>query len=218
MDHKHGSTCGGDVRLQTPQVVAAAEDLARYLLHHGVPERLAHTQAVAGRAELLAAATTAEQAPFLVAAAWLHDIGYHPVLRQTGFHPLNGALHLKRAGWPAAMCDLVAHHSGSRFVAAVRHLDNELETFTFVEDELTDALTVADQTAGPNGHPMTVDQRIEDMLSRHGPDSPNARAHPRRGPYLVQAARRVATRLENAGIGAAQHRIFGSGHLAGRHG
>ena len=27
----------------------------------------------------------------LVAAAWLHDIGYAPGLVQTGFHPLDGA-------------------------------------------------------------------------------------------------------------------------------
>jgi hypothetical protein len=207
MDQENGLMSAVDVRLQTPQVVIAAEDLARYLLQ-AEPERLAHTEAVAARAQLLTAATTAEQAPLLVAAAWLHDIGYHPVLRQTGFHPLDGALHLKRAGWLTAMCDLVAHHSGSRFVAAVRQLDDELETFTFVENELTDALTVADQTAGPSGHLMTVNQRIEDMLSRHSPDSPNARAHPHRGPYLVRAAKRVAIRLENAGIGPAQHRIF----------
>jgi hypothetical protein len=202
-----GSARTVDVRLQTPQVVATAEDLARYLLTNE-PERLAHTKAVADRAQLFTAATSAEQAPFLVAAAWLHDIGYHPSLRETGFHPLDGALHLQRAGWPSPMCDLVAHHSGSRFVAAARQLDTELSVFAFVEDEVTDALTVADQTAGPNGRLMTVPERIQDMLTRHGPDSPNARAHPDRGPYLLAAAHRVAARLERAGVGPRQHGIF----------
>jgi hypothetical protein len=207
MGRGRGSAPAVDERLQMPQVVAAAEDLARYLLT-SEPERLAHSEAVAARAQLFTAATSAEQAPFLVAAAWLHDIGYHPSLKETGFHPLDGALHLQRAGWPAPMCDLVAHHSGSRFVAAARQLDKELSAFTFVEDEVSDALTVADQTAGPNGHLMTVQERIQDMLTRHGPDSPNARAHPRRGPYLIAAAHRVAARLEGAGVGPGQHRIF----------
>ena len=65
-----------------------------------------------------------------MAAAWLHDIGYAPGLQQTGFHPIDGALHLRSAGWPDAMCDLVAHHSGSRFVAAARHLAAELGSDT----------------------------------------------------------------------------------------
>ena len=41
--------------LQQPQVVAQAEDLARYLLSTE-PERLAHSEAVADRAQLLSAA------------------------------------------------------------------------------------------------------------------------------------------------------------------
>jgi hypothetical protein len=49
---------------------------------------------------------------------------------------------------------------------------------------LADALTYADQTTGPNGEPMTIEARISDMLRRHGPNSPNAKVHPERGPYL----------------------------------
>jgi len=205
---------GGDPRqppvapeLQLPQMVDQAADLAGYILVAD-PERLRHSEAVALRAEFLTLAVTADQAPFLVAAAWLHDIGYAPGLRQTGFHPIDGALHLRAAGWLAAMSDLVAHHSGSRFVAAVRQLDGELAPFGHQDDPLTDALTVADQTAGPRGRSMTVEERIADMLARHGPDSPNARAHRHRGPYLRAAARRVADRLEATGINPAEHRIF----------
>jgi hypothetical protein len=35
----------------------------------------------------------------LVAAAWLHDVGYAPELAVTGFHPLDGAQHLEAAGF-----------------------------------------------------------------------------------------------------------------------
>jgi hypothetical protein len=45
---------------------------------------------------------------------------------------------------------------------------------------------------------MTVDQRLADMLERHGPDSPNARAHEEREPYILAAVARVAARLERA--------------------
>ena len=75
----------------------------------------------------------------------------------------------------------MAHHSGSRFVAVVRRLESDLTEFPFTEDEVSDALTVADQTVGPGGVPMIITERIADMLRRHGPDSPNALAHARAG-------------------------------------
>ena len=92
---------------------------------------------------------------------------------------------------PAEAASLVAHHSGARFVAGVRSLDQQLSTFEFSESAISDALTTADQTIGPNGRPMTLDERMEDMLRRHGLDSPNARAHAQRVPYLRQAVRRT---------------------------
>ena len=55
---------------------------------------------------------------------------------------------------------------------------------------------------------MTVPKRLADMLARHGPDSPNARAHPQRQPYLLGAAARVVRRLEHAGIARDQHWIL----------
>ena len=198
---------GPDPRLQTPQVVDLAGDLARYVLHEH-PERIRHTEGVVERAKLLTVAVPADHAPLLVAAAWLHDIGYAQTLRRTGFHPLDGALALRDLGWPAEVCTLVAHHSGARYVAAVRDLQDQLEPFSFQQDLLSDAVTVADQTAGPNGVAMSITERMDDMLARHGSDSPNAQAHPRRGPYLLSAAARVATRMQQAGIAPGRHGIF----------
>ena len=184
-----------DERLQLPQMVAVAADLTRYLLDSD-PDRLAHSQAVARRAEVLNLVVEPKYAPLLVAAAWLHDIGYAPGLRDTGFHPIDGARHLQTIGWPPAICNLVAHHSGARFVARILHLDRELEAYPFSQDAVSDALTVADQTIGPKGQAMTLDERMSDMLKRHGPNSPNALAHPQREPYIRAAAMRVAARLE----------------------
>ena len=119
-------------RLQTPQLVDAAADIAHYILR-GAPERLEHSRGVAERAMFLTLAVEDDQAPLLVAAAWLHDIGYGPGLKTTGFHPLDGAQHLRAVGWPELVCGLVAHHSGSRFVAHVRGLDDLLAEFEYQE-------------------------------------------------------------------------------------
>ncbi len=97
------------------------------------------------------------------------------------------------------MYDLVAHHSGSRFVAHVRGLDDRMREFEFVEDPLSDALTVADNTTGPDGTITTIEERLSEKLKRHGPDSWAARANPERDDYIRAAARRVAHRLAAVG-------------------
>ena len=196
-----------DVQWQLPQLVDAAADLTRYILADN-PERLRHSEAVAARAKLLTAAVDDDQASFPVAAAWLHDIGYAPGLIQTGFHPIDGARHLRATGWPPRIvrpCGPPLRKPVRRHRAAARRRDRRVR---LPGGPHTDALTVADQTAGPNGRSMTVNERIRDMLDRHGPGSPNVRAHARREPYLVSAAQRVADRLDASGIGPAEHGIF----------
>jgi len=173
--------------------VDQAEQVARAVLAE-LPERWQHTAGVAGRAAELAGAL-GENPEVLVAAAWLHDIGYGEAARDTGFHPLDGARYLDRHGWPARISALVAHHSGACYVAEVRDLRDALRAYPREESPLADALTYADQTVGPAGRPMPVRQRISDMLRRHGPHSPNAVAHRLRGPYLLALAHRVEHRL-----------------------
>ena len=53
-----------------------------------------------------------------MAAATLHDVGYSPRIAQTGFHPLDGALHLRSIGLSERLCSLVAHHSEADMLAA----------------------------------------------------------------------------------------------------
>jgi len=189
------------------KMVAAAADLTRHTLDADL-NRLKHSEAVARRAEFFTITVDPESAPLLVAAAWLHDIGYAPELCDTGYHPIDGARYLQSVGWPPAICNLVAHHSGARFVARVVKLDRELDSYPFSQDTLSDALTVADQTIGPRGEAMTVDERMRDMLRRHGPSSPNALAHPVRGRYIRGAATRVAKRLERCGVDRTRHHII----------
>jgi hypothetical protein len=131
----------------------------------------------------------------LLVAAWLHDIGYSPRLHRTGFHPLDGANFLAHQGWPIRLASLVAHHSGARFVAAELKLLTQLDGFADERSAVTDALGFADQTTGPQGQPMSVDERLRDALRRHGKDSPQAHAFPQRGPHLTAMVARVQKRL-----------------------
>lgn len=190
-------------------LVDAARELATRVLAED-PERLAHSAAVAGRARKLVATVPQSAVETLVAAGWLHDIGYSSQLRDTGFHPLDGANFLRREGWPEAVCTLVAHHSGSRFVARIHGLDDRLCEFEFTEDPPSDALAVADNTAGPNGTVMTVEERLRDKLARHGPDSPNARANPARRLHPRRRSQSGAARRRG---GLAVRRVTRAGRL-----
>ena len=165
--------------------VTQARHLARRLLRKQLPERWEHTRGVAARAVDVAVTVGQADRDVLVVACWLHDIGYSPGLRRTGFHPLDGGLYLRRHGWPDRVSALVAHHSGARFVPVERGFGDLMGEFEFEDSVVSDALTYADQTVGPHGRRMTVEYRIAEAITRHGPDSPNARARVDRVPSLL---------------------------------
>ncbi|MFF0818334.1 HD domain-containing protein [Rhodococcus sp. NPDC003318] len=187
----------GSTPAASSSIVTAAESLTHRLLDEN-RGRLHHCAGVAARARALTPTVAPDEGEILVAAAWLHDIGYSTRVRESGFHPLDGARYLRRHHWPALVCDLVAHHSGSRFVAVILDLTGALAEFTHREDALSDALTVADKTTGPDGAEIDLDARMRGMLSRHDPASPTARAHGEREPYFRAAFDRVEHRLKNA--------------------
>ena len=161
-------------------------------------KRWRHTAGVATRAAELASLLSLDR-EVLVAAAWLHDVGYAEPTRVTGFHPLDGARHLEQLSWPAPIVGLVAHHSGAWFVAAARGLAEELAAYPDEGGEISDALTYADQTVGPDGRRVSAARRYDEMLRRHGPASWNALVDPVRRPHLQAIAARVERRLTSAG-------------------
>ncbi|RFU19111.1 HD domain-containing protein [Geodermatophilus marinus] len=166
-----------------------------------VGDRWGHTRGVAARAAAAVAAVADADRPVLVAAAYLHDVGYAPDLSWSTFHPVDGARFLAQRGWPELVVGLVAQHSGARFVAAARGLSDLLEPFAddrFTTGPLADALTFADQTTAPDGSPVDAGTRLADMLRRHGPDSPNARCHHVRGPALLAAVAATERRISAA--------------------
>jgi hypothetical protein len=60
---------------------------------------------------------------------------------------------------------------------------------------LADALIYCDMTAGPQGQPMTVGQRLAEIGHRYGPDHVVSRALARSAPELVAAIDRVTRKL-----------------------
>jgi len=172
---------------------AAAEQTAARLLGP-LGNRWLHTVGVAQRAAELAEPLGLD-ADVLVAAAWLHDIGYARVATVTGFHPLDGAVYVVGQQWSMRIAGLVAHHSGARFVATARGLGRALSAYRDESSPMSDALTYADQTVGVTGQPVTVSERRVEMLRRHGSDSWNAKVDHLRGPYLRAMVARVERRL-----------------------
>lgn len=126
---------------------ARAESAA--ILAGTLPRRWNHVQHVAARALTLADLLAAD-AELVVAAAWLHDVGYAPDLAASGFHPLDGARYLRRQGADDRLCGLVAYHSAALVEAGMRGLAEDLQgEFTDEASPLTDALWWADLTTAP---------------------------------------------------------------------
>ncbi|MFJ1873012.1 HDIG domain-containing metalloprotein [Streptomyces chartreusis] len=177
--------------LDTPQ---GAAELAESLLPP-LGNRWLHTQAVAARASEASAAVSAEDRDLLIAAAWLHDIGYAPELRDTGFHPLDGARYLETQGAPSRLVRLVAHHSGAVYEAEQRGLTEELAVYEREDSAVLDALIYADMTTGPAGQSFDFDHRIDEILKRYEPGSEVHNAISKARPYLGEAVQRVQARL-----------------------
>lgn len=169
------------------------------LLSLALPRRWAHTKAVAAAAERLARVIAPRHTDDIVAAAWLHDIGYSPELVVTGFHPIDGARYAIGAGFPSNIASLIAHHTGAVIEARERGLSDQLAVFEFPVDEAELAiLSCADLCTGPDGAPVDPGERIAEVLQRYPADDPVHRAISTSGPVLVDQARLVLAAAETA--------------------
>ena len=169
----------------------SAQDLARSLLAgHG--SRWAHVQGVAARANEL------DVSEDVINAAWLHDIGYADLLRDTGMHAIDGALFLRREGWPEVICSLVARHTGAAIEAEERRLIEALDEFPDPPRELLDALTLCDLTVAPDGTASTIRERLDEILARYPQGHPVHDAVRRSRPHLELACRRAIGALDLA--------------------
>jgi putative nucleotidyltransferase with HDIG domain len=173
-----------------------ARGIAAGHLEAQLPRRWVHVQAVAAKADRIASAVADDDRDVLVAAGWLHDIGYAAALSATGFHPLDGARWLRGQGFDARVVTLVANHSAALIEATERGLAGELAT-EFPDDPspVADALWYCDMTTGPDGQDYEVEDRLREIRGRYGPDHIVTRFIVRAEPVLVAAVRRTEGRL-----------------------
>jgi hypothetical protein len=154
-----------------PWACAAAEQEIGEL-----PARWMHTLGVVRHAEVVAASgRLGADSETLVAAAYVHDIGYGSAVRRTGFHPLDGARHLRSLGYQR-VASLVAYHSSARWEARIIGLASDLAEFEREQSVVADALTYCDMTTGADGQQVTLSQRLDDIAARHGTESVAVRA------------------------------------------
>ena len=159
--------------MNSPQVTRARAVAESRLVV--LPDRFTHVRGVVAAANGLRAQFDAASGDCLVAAAWLHDIGYAPSVRSTGFHPVDGAIFARREGFDELVVSLVAFHSGAPAEARERGI-NGLSAFSVPPQQLLDALTFCDLTTGPDGSAVSPRDRLHEVLQRYGPDDPVHRA------------------------------------------
>jgi hypothetical protein len=170
-----------------------AEKEARRLLEP-LGDRWKHTQGVAERAREVAAALDPSEAEVLVAAAYLHDVGYAPDLRRTGFHPLDGARFARDSGHER-LAGLVAYHCSAQAEARELGLQDELAEFADERSVLSRALTYCDMTTDADGQRVEPEERIRGIRERYGRDSLEVRALEHATPALLDDVRVVESML-----------------------
>jgi hypothetical protein len=170
---------------------AASELAAGHL--GDVGRRWMHVQGVGQLAEALA--VQGRVSAEVLAAAWLHDLGYAPSVARTGFHPLDGARFLQDHGISPRIVALVAHHTGAKFEAEERGFVDEFDELPAPSNDDLDALTLLDLVVGPSGERTTPERRIDEVLARYGPEDPVHRAVTRSRPSLLASAERARARL-----------------------
>jgi len=160
-----------------------------------MPRRLAHVGGVAAAAQRVVEQRGVKYADQIVAAAWLHDIGYAPSIKDTGFHPVDGARFVQDAGFPELVVSLVAFHTGARIEAEERGLSADLAAFTEPGQEPLDVLIFSDMTTSPDGAPIAAPERIAEILARYPEADPVHRAVSRSAPDLLDSVSRVEALL-----------------------
>jgi len=177
-----------------------AEEIARKLLEIPLPRRWEHTQGVAARARSLAP-ILGDDADLLEAAAWLHDIGYSPEIAVTDFHPLDGARYLRDIQHAdETLCRFVANHSCAIIEAKERGLADELaREFPPGDQVLNDALIYCDMTTTPDGKPISVHDRLAEIVKRYGPNHVVTHVTITARPHLVSSVQRISRGLSAAG-------------------
>jgi HD superfamily phosphodiesterase len=174
-------------------IVKWAEQKSQELLAP-LGNRWLHVQGVVKRAYEIKHLFSEKDWQTLIAAAYLHDIGYAPSLQITGFHPLDGAYYLQKHH-QERLASLVAYHSEAQFEAQLRGLASELATFPREHSDVADALTYCDMTTNSIGQPVTLQQRLDDIFHRYSKAHIVSQAIHQAQPSLHDVVRRIKEAL-----------------------
>jgi hypothetical protein len=170
----------------------SARKLAQLWLATSEPQRWRHVRGVGLTAERLSKALFWENTrdrDVLVAAGYVHDIGYAPGLKRTGLHQLDGAKFIRKLG-DYRLAGLVAHHSEARFEIGLRGYEEELSEYPRENTRVYDALVYCDLTTGPDGITMAFEDRVREVYQRYG-EGDISRALHMAEPYLKAAVDRI---------------------------
>jgi hypothetical protein len=193
-----GRALSGSVSFMA-DLVAWSKELAESLMAEELPRRWGHVQSVAAKAQRLSPALRGD-GELLVASAWLHDIGYVTALQDTGFHPIDGARYLRSRGADVRLYCLVANHSGARFEAPMRGLDDAQAEYADESSLARDGLWYADMTTSPVGEPVRFSDRLREIRERYGPEHSVPRAITEASEEIEQAISHVYAAAEGCGI------------------
>lgn len=163
-----------------------------------LPRRWAHVQGVASRAAEVTSSLGCPSAEEIVAAAWLHDVGYADSIAMSGFHPVDGARFARGEGFPESVVSLIAYHTGAEEEAAQRGLSASLAAFGAPAAEALDVVTFCDLTTSVDGALTDAHARIAEILDRYEPGDPVHRAVSASAPRLLASVSRVESRLAAA--------------------
>ena len=175
-----------------------ADDLVRKELAASQPRRHAHLRGALRRSLSVAPLFTDIDAETLTVAALVHDIGYCDSAVDTGLHAVDGARFLTGLGFPARICNLVAHHSCAYREAELRGLAAELAEWEDERTPLRDALWWVDMTTSPDGAVVAFSRRVAEIQERYGPGEVVTRFIQRAEPELKAAVKRTDERLSLA--------------------
>jgi hypothetical protein len=128
--------------------------------------RWLHTKGVVEQAQQVGNVFDQENRAMLLAAAYLHDVGYAPSLQRTGFHPLDGAYYLLAQG-QVRLASLVAYHSEAQCEAQLRSLTTELSLIPREFSAVADALTYCDMITSPVGLHIPFEERLANIFQRY---------------------------------------------------
>jgi len=177
--------------------VVAAERLAALLLA-GDRDRLRHVRTAAAAALLVCDTVAREDVALLLCATVLHDIGYAPAVRSSGFHPFDGGCWLLTEGAPATVAGAVARHSESLLQPGAVASPVDPAALPAAPGPVADAITYADRTTTPDGRRTTL---LERLVARGGCRHPtDADDRDRlRTERLAHAVARVEVRMARLG-------------------